>query len=400
MTAHPKIAYVVKRYPRYSETFIVNEILAHEAAGRELEIFALRPPEDTHFQNTISLVRAPVRYLRTEGLRLEDFWQLAARVESEFPGAWAVMGEGLATGAGVRDVGKAIFLAQAARARGITHVHAHFATSATTVARLAAKMAGLTYSFTAHAKDIFHESVDPEDLRRKLRDASAVVTVSNFNLEYLREKFGADAARVRCVFNGLDLDALPFTAPAYRLPRIIAVGRLVEKKGFGDLIAACALLAGRGCSFEAQIIGSGEYEAELREQIGRCGLQNKIEMPGPRPQAEVFRLIQGSAVMAAPCIVGRDGNRDGMPTVLLESMALGTPVVSTDVTGIPEIVRDEETGLLVPQSSPAALADALERLLADAALRMRLATAARHLIEENFNIHTNAAAIREVWREE
>ena len=397
MTVRPKIAYVVKRYPRFSETFIVNEILAHEAAGWELEIFSLRPPEDTHFQNAISRVRAPVTYLRTEGLQLDDFWALAARVEREMPGAWSVMGEGLAGGASIRDVCKAVFLAQAARARGLAHLHAHFATSAATVARLAAKLTGLPFTFTAHAKDIFHESVDPADLRAKLRDAAAVVTVSDFNVAHLRETFGADAARVRRVFNGLDLALFPYAAPVERPPRIVAVGRLVEKKGFGDLVEACALLAARGCRFEALIVGSGEEEAALRAKIERTGLQGRVVMAGPRPQSEIIHLVQESAVMAAPCVVGRDGNRDGLPTVLLESMALGTPVVSTAVTGIPEVVRDGETGLLVAESSPAELADALERLLDDAALRVRLATGARRLIEEQFDVHANAAELGAIF---
>jgi len=397
VTVRPKIAYVVKRYPRFSETFIVNEILAHEAAGWELEIFSLRPPEDTHFQNAISRVRAPVTYLRTEGLQLDDFWALAARVEREMPGAWSVMGEGLAGGASIRDVCKAVFLAQAARARGLAHLHAHFATSAATVARLAAKLTGLPFTFTAHAKDIFHESVDPADLRAKLRDAAAVVTVSDFNVAHLRETFGADAARVRRVFNGLDLALFPYAAPVERPPRIVAVGRLVEKKGFGDLVEACALLAARGCRFEALIVGSGEEEAALRAKIERTGLQGRVVMAGPRPQSEIIHLVQESAVMAAPCVVGRDGNRDGLPTVLLESMALGTPVVSTAVTGIPEVVRDGETGLLVAESSPAELADALERLLDDAALRVRLATGARRLIEEQFDVHANAAELGAIF---
>ncbi|WP_456429758.1 glycosyltransferase [Rhodocaloribacter sp.] len=391
----PRVGYVVKRYPRYSETFIVNEILAHEAAGWDLEIFALRPPVDTHFQDVLARVRAPVTYLPGSGLKATDFWQSLEAASAELPGLWAKLEA--ARGEAPRDVHAAVHLARAARLRGLTHLHAHFASSATSVARMAAHFTDLPYSFTAHAKDIFHESVNPDDLRRKLREAAAVVTVSDFNLTFLRERYGVDAHRVARIYNGLDLDRFPFSAPGERPPEIIAVGRLVEKKGFSDLIEACAHLRDRGTSFSCRIIGGGELEADLRARIERFDLGTHVCLSGPRPQREVIEQLRRAAVFAAPCVVGRDGNRDGLPTVLLEAMALGTPCVSTDVTGIPEVLRNGETGLQVPQRAPAALADALARLLTDAALRVRLATAARRLIETSFDIHRNAAQLRTLF---
>ncbi len=388
----PRVGYVVKRYPRYSETFIVNEILAHEAAGLELEIFALRPPVDTHFQDVLARVRAPVTYLPGSSLKAADFWRSIEEAGEELPGLWRKLEA--ARGEAPRDVHAAVHLALAARRRGLTHLHAHFASSATSVARMAAHFADLPYTFTAHAKDIFHESVDPDELRRKLREAAAVVTVSDYNLTFLRKRFGVDAHRVARIYNGLDLDRFPFSAPGERPPEIIAVGRLVEKKGFSDLIEACAHLRDRGNPFSCRIIGGGDLEAELRARIERFGLGDRVHLTGPRPQREVIERIRRAAVFAAPCVVGNDGNRDGLPTVLLEAMALGTPCVSTDVTGIPEVLRDGETGLRVPQHTPVLLADALARLLDDADLRVRLATAARRLIETSFDIHRNAASLR------
>ncbi len=391
----PRIGYVVKRYPRYSETFIVNEILAHEAAGWDLEIFALRPPVDTHFQDALARVRAPVTYLPGSGLKATDFWQSLEAASAELPGLWAKLEA--ARGEAPRDVHAAVHLARAARLRGLTHLHAHFASSATSVARMAARFADLPYSFTAHAKDIFHESVDPADFRRKLREAAAVVTVSDFNLAFLRERYGVDARRVARIYNGLDLDRFPFSAPGERPPEILAVGRLVEKKGFSDLLEACAHLRDRGVSFSCRIIGGGDLEAALRARIERLDLGAHVCLSGPRPQREVIERLRRAAVFAAPCVVGSDGNRDGLPTVLLEAMALGTPCVSTDVTGIPEALRDGETGLQVPRRAPAALADALARLLSDAELRVRLATAARRLIETSFDVHRNAARLRNLF---
>ena len=390
-----KIGYVLKRYPRYSETFVVNEILAHEAAGLEVEIFALRPPSDTHFQDIISRVRAPVTYLSASGIKAADFWTALGGAAVSSPGLWTALGE--AGSEDARDVYQAALLAREARLKGITHLHAHFATASTTVARLAAKFARIPYTFTAHAKDIFHESVCPEDFRRKLEDAAGVVTVSDYNLRYLRENYGPAAERMRRVYNGLDLQRFTYKAPLHRPSRIVAVGRLVEKKGFADLIGACATLAASGWRFTCEIVGSGELEADLRGRIEQSGAGGIVRLIGPRPQAEVVRLVQEAGAFVAPCVLGEDGNRDGLPTALLEAMALGTPVVSTDVTGIPEVLRDGETGLLVPQRNPAALAGVISRLTRDSTLRIRLADRARRLIETDFNVHANAAHLREIF---
>jgi glycosyltransferase involved in cell wall biosynthesis len=386
----------VKRYPRFSETFIVNEILAHEAAGLEIEIFSLRPPVDAHFQDLIARVRAGVTYLPSQSINGDDLWGAFREAARPRPDCFwpAVSGAGSEAG---RDLFQAALLAQEIHHRGLTHLHAHFASGATSVARLAARMAGISYSFTAHAKDIYHESVDPGDLRRKLRDASAVVTVSDYNVAFLRGAYGAAAGRVRRIYNGLDLELFPYSEPAARPRHILAVGRLVEKKGFGILIDACARLQRQGIPFTCEIIGAGELHADLAARITRHALGDRVVLAGPLPQPEVRRRITRAAVFAAPCVTAADGNRDGLPTVLLEAMALGTPCVSTNVTGIPEIIRHDLHGLLVDQGNSAMLADALALLLGDDARRERLARQARRLIEERFDIHVNAAGVRDLF---
>lgn len=392
-----RVGYVVKRYPRYSETFIVNEILAHEAAGLEIEIFSLLPPEDGRFQDNIAEVRASTHYLPRAGVKSADFWRAFNEAEEVLPGIWPALRE--ASGEDHRDVHQAVVLARLARLKGIQHLHAHFATSATTVARLASHFSGIPYTFTAHAKDIYHEDVEPADLRRKLRGAAAVVTVSDYNLRHLRKTFGSDAARVMRIYNGLDLLRFPYRKPDIRPPSIVSVGRLVEKKGFHDLIEACRILDQRNRPFHCSIIGQGPLEAELRGRIDCLGLRGKVELGGPRPQRAVIALVQGAAVFAAPCVVGEDGNRDGLPTVLLEAMALGTPCVSTDVTGIPELLQDGVTGRTVPERNPRKLADALEPFLDDSDLRVAVAERARALIESQYEIHRNSKRIRELYTE-
>lgn len=388
-----RIAYVVKRYPRFSETFIVNEILQHEAAGVDMEIFALRPSVDTHFQNIISEVRAPVNYLPTGSVKSKVLWKRCHELAAEFPNLWETLSNTkLAT---VDEAYQAIELAAAAKAKSISHLHAHFATSAATVSRLAAKIAGIEYSVTMHAKDIFHESVVQKDIRQKIEDAKFVVTVSDFNKQFLTKQFG-HSEKIHRIYNGLDLDLFGFHKNAQNTRSIISVGRLVPKKGFRYLIDACKILSNQGLDFRCEIIGTGELEEELHEQIARLGMGQQVRLTGPMPQNLVREKIRNATVFAAPCVIGDDGNRDGLPTVITESLAIGTPCISTDVTGIPEIVRHEETGIIVAQENAQELADELRRLLDDQQLCRTLADNSRRLIEQEFDAEQNVAQIRQL----
>lgn len=390
-----RIGYVLKRYPRFSETFIVTEILAHEAAGQEIDIFALRSVEETHFQDMLGRVRAPVTRLRDKFSGVEGLWQRLDAARAELPQAWDALrgADGVASG---QDVAQALELAVLAKRRGVIHLHAHFGTVATSVARLAAAMAGIGYSFTAHAKDIYHNYDAEQHLDLKLRDADLCVTVSDFNLAHLRDRFGP-GPRLARVYNGLDLDRFAHRAPDRQAGGILAVGRLVEKKGFHILIEAVRLMALAGHAPSCRIIGDGEERENLARQIEDAGLGDHVRLEGTRPQSEVVEAIRGAALMACPCVVGSDGNRDGLPTVLVEAMALGLPVVSTDVVGIPELVRDGETGLIASEADAEALAAAMTRLLADATLRGDLSARARALIESDFDARGAASALRAHW---
>ncbi|MFD6136088.1 glycosyltransferase family 4 protein [Isoptericola sp. NPDC056618] len=386
----PRVGYVTKMYPRFSETFIVNEVRGLERRGLEIEIFSLRAPVDTRFHAALADVAAPVRFVPRAARASDAWWALAEahdRLDLRSLPA-AVLADLLA--ADPEDAVQALWVASAAHDAGLTHLHAHFGSVATTVARLAAAVLGIGYTFTAHAKDIFHESVDPADLRTKLADARAVVTVSDHNLAYLRDTYGPAADAVVRVYNGLDLDEYARTTAPRRPGRVCAVGRLVEKKGFGDLLDALALLVEAGREVHLDLVGSGPQEAELRDRAAalgllRCGAEH-VTFHGPLPQDRVRDVVARAAVFAAPCVLGADGNRDGLPTVLLEAMALGTPVVSTPVTGIPEAVRDGATGRLVPPGDAPALAAALGALLDDPGEAARLADGARAHIEAEFDV--------------
>lgn len=397
MGPETRVAYVLKMYPRFSETFIVNEVLAHEAAGTDVRIVSLRAPADGRFHESLAEVRAPVTYLRHKGWRAEDLWTTLEASCRAWPDLPSVLPELLA--AEVDDAAQALQLAALVRAEGITHLHAHFASVATTVARLASLITGVPYTFTAHAKDIFHAEVDDTDLARKISSAVACVTVSDFNADHLRGLPGSSPDRVVRIYNGLDLTRFPHRPDPGDAGEVdvVAVGRLVEKKGFDVLLDAVAELHRRGRPVRCDVVGAGPLEGALRRRVLDLGLDRSVRLLGPRPQGQVRRAVQGATVLAAPCVVAADGNRDGMPTVLLESMALGTPVVATGVTGVPELVQEGVTGLLVAQGDATALADALARLLDEPALRARLSAAARERVELDFDVRHQAAALRDVF---
>lgn len=386
MPGDARVGYVLKRYPRLSETFVVSELLGREEAGEELVVASLRAAGDPRFHPAVASVRAPVTWIDVPHTPA-SLWADLAAAHRELPGLGPVLPELLVLDPA--DAAQALRVARWTVRSGVTHLHAHFATLATTVARLASRITGVPYSFTAHAKDVFHTSVDEAALRRAIADAHHVVTVSEFNRRWLRERFGR-AARVHRVYNGLDVAGTPFRSPVVRNGRIAFVGRLVEKKGLPDLVDAVALLRERGRDVGLDVVGGGAAEREVRAQVAQLGLDDLVAFHGPQPAHRVQEVVAAASALVAPCVHAADGDRDGLPTVLLEAMAVGTPCVSTRVTGIPEAVLADRTGLLVGERDPGELARAAERLLGDTALRVRLAAAARAHVERHFDRRVQA----------
>ncbi len=391
-----RTGYVLKMYPRFSETFILNEILALEEQGADLEIFSLRGPIDGHFHENLARVAAPVTYLALPG-RLSQLWSTLRRAFGIMPDQVAQQLPELLA-ADPADAIQAVELACLVVERRIDHVHSHFGSVATTVARLAARLSGVPYTFTAHAKDIFHVEVDHRQLHANIVDAAAVVTVSDYNRAWLRERHGGAATPILRIYNGVDLDAYDVAPYSARPPVITGVGRLVEKKGFCYLVDAVARLRKDGAEVELDLVGAGPEEAALRAQVQDLGLERAVRFLGPLPQHRTREVVRGAAVLAAPCLVGVDGNRDGLPTVLIESMAVGTPVVTTPVTGIPEAVLDGQTGLLVPERDPATLADAVRRVLEDPELARDLVTNGRRHVEAAFDARRNTSELLALFR--
>lgn len=394
-----RVGYLLKKFPRLSETFVLNEILHQEQLGSCLHVFSRRPPDDEPRHAQLASLRAPLEYLSLQH-SLEPWLAMF--------GAGAEQRALLARfGALVRELGgskhprlpalfaEALFLVGRCRELSIEHLHVHFATDSALVAMIAHDLGGPTYSVTAHAKDIYRATVDATLLSRIVERSEFTVTVCDANVRFLAERLSPAArARVRRLYNGIDLALFEPAQDERREPRhVLSVGRLVEKKGFQVLVDALARLAARGVAFEATFVGEGEDRGAIAARIAEHGLAERVRLAGALDQLGVRERMRRASVFALPCVVGDDGNRDALPTSLLEALACGLPCISTPVTGIPEILADGRCGVLVPEHDVAATADAIESLLDDAPRRAALARAGRAHAERNFDARTAARTL-------
>jgi colanic acid/amylovoran biosynthesis glycosyltransferase len=398
-----RIAFVVSRFPKITETFILYEILALERLGIQAEMFALmreRQPiahpeavamlERVHFAPFISravlrsnwrmLRRRPRAYLRTLAEVLRGTWGS----RRFFLAALAVFP-------------KAVHFAEQMRILRIDHVHAHFATHPTVVAFIVSRLAGLPFSFTAHGSDLH---VDTRMIDRKLASASFAVTCSQFNKRTMVEASTPRLAkRIHVVFNGVDLDVFKPTErrPGRLVPRIICVASFEEVKGHRFLLQACRLLLDRGVQFELDLVGDGPRRRQIERQVAEARLERHVTFHGARTREEVARLLGEADIKVLASYPAPDGKREGMPTVLIEAMAAELPVVSTKLTGIPELVESGTTGILVTPADSAALADALERLCQDEQLRLQMGRAGRLRVERDFDRQRNALLLADLF---
>lgn len=425
-----KIAYVMNGFPRLSETFIAHEIHQIERLGLELRLYSVKRENEPQVNPVVASIRAPLNYLPRAtslsgstlagwlGTNLPAFWRDHARVAARHPLRWAgVLADAVALAwrhRGRDDNGRLrlrkVFIKEFLQAGAIAadlmrhgdvgHLHGHFCHGVATITAWAARLSGRSYSFTAHAKDIYQGELNPGDLlERKMHGARFVATCTCANASVLRARH-ARPDEVHTIYHGLDTDWFrPAPAAAARAqPLILAVGRLVEKKGFDQLIEACAQLRDAGVGFECRIVGeAGSASAAIDALIEARGLRSQVHLLGPVTQAALREIYREAQVFALPCQVMDDGDRDGFPNVLAEAMAMGVPVVSTAISGIPEMIDDGVHGLLVRPRDPRGLADALQRVLTDATLHRALSLAGRQRICERFDSRRTTVALRDLF---
>lgn len=397
------VAVIVKGYPRLSETFIAQELLGLQRQGLDLHIYSLRHPYDATTHPVHAEITAPVtylpEYLAREPARVWRGWRQAARLPG-YARAWRLFRRDLRrdlTPNRVRRFGQACVLA----AELVPHTHilyAHFLHTPASVARYAGAMLDLPFAVSAHAKDIWTSPA--WELREKLADCAWATTCTQTGACHLQD-LAPDPARVTLNYHGLDLArfAPRPTPPSQRdgtdaadPVRLLSVGRLVEKKGYDDLLDALAgLPADRHWRFCH--IGGGPLADVLRAQAERLGIAARIDWLGPQAQTKVLERLRQADLFLLASRIAADGDRDGLPNVLLEAQSQGLTCIATAVSGIPELIEDAATGALVPPGDPAALATAIARLINDPATRIRLGGAGNARIRGHFSMATGLAQL-------
>jgi glycosyltransferase involved in cell wall biosynthesis len=392
-----RVGYVVKRFPRTSETFIAQEILELERLGAEVTILTLWANDQRAEHGWLAGLAAPIEHCGD--LPLSDAWKWLhrrsaagdqdARCQRALEEAFTYPDR-----RGRHRLRESVAVADAALRLGLNHLHAHFANDPAFVAYLAHLVSGIPFSFTAHAKDIYSKAPPHETLGRIVDAAAFAVTVTQHNQRELAARLGpALGPKVLKLYNGVDLENIREAEGATGPFGIITVARLVEKKGVDTLLRALTVLRRRGIELRCTIVGDGPLRQELEELAREQELSDHLRWAGALPHEQVVAEIRRHDVMVLPARVARDGDRDALPTVLLEAMAAGLPCVSTPVGGIPEIIDHPRTGLLLPSDRPLALADALVELESNAQLRSTMGGRGRRRAEDLFDRRVNVARL-------
>ncbi|MDB5407065.1 MAG: glycosyltransferase family 4 protein [Rhodospirillales bacterium] len=396
------IAFVLKGYPRLSETFIAQEILALERSGLDIVIVSLRHPTDRHIHPVHREIRAPVlylpEYLYQEPLRVLRGWWAARRLPG-YAAARRIWLRDLRrdpTPNRVRRFGQALVLAREL-APAVAQLHAHFLHTPASVTRYAALLRGLPWTGSAHAKDIW---TTPEwEKREKLADCRWLVTCTATGAEHLAAL--APRGRVSLLYHGLDFARFPPPPPrdASGPVRILSVGRAVAKKGYDDLLAALAALP-RELDWRFTHIGGGALLDGLRRAAEAFGIADRIEWRGAQPQEAVLAAYREADLFVLASRIAADGDRDGLPNVLMEAQSQGVACVATTTPGIGELIEDGVTGLLTPPDAPAAIARSIACLIRDPALRRRLAAAGEQRVRARFAMQDGIAELAQklAWR--
>lgn len=386
-----EVAYLFERFPSFGQTFCYREVAALERQGLKVHVYSIRRPAGEPKQDWDEQLVRRVHYLPEENALVREVDQALragkmSREAREAVEKWGRQSDFL-------RLYQAVYVGLRLQQNGLRHLHAHFAGMAARTAFWIKQFFGIPYSFTAHANDIFAPRDFVVSLAKLMESAAAIVTVSDYAAGLLKDRYPESAAKIHRIYNGVDLSLFHPADFGSGIPAIVSVGRLIEKKGFADLIAACRLLQPRGRDFSCEIIGEGPLEAALQAQIAQAGLQSVVKLVGPRTQSQIALRLANATIFVLPCTREEGGGMDNLPTVIIEAMAAGLPVISTPLAGVPEMVEHEVSGELVPEHDPKAICAAMERCIADPVRARRFGDRGREIARDKFSIEASARAL-------
>lgn len=397
-----KIAYILSRFPAFSETFISNEIWWLRYHGYDVRIFSLLKPRDTLVQpqskDLMQYVNNSPPFLSREIFSAQLYYifhRPLKYIQAGFKTLRCTYREPHVLLSMVAIFPKSVYFARQMEALGVERIHAHFVWINGVGAMIISTLADIPFSLHPHAFGLFQR--DPVNTRHQLEDATNIFTITEYNRKFIAS-MSKKIQENDIIVNHCGVDIEKFepterTRTGAQEPIILSIARLVEKKGIRYLIEACKILDEKNIPFTCSIVGDGELKDELEELIQKLELCEKVKLLGSLKQTELIDLFQSSDIFALPCVVAKDGDRDGLPIVLMEAMAMSLPVISTATTGIPELVHHEENGLLVAPRDAVALAHALERLVTDEALRKKYGECGRHTVITDFNVKYTSATL-------
>jgi glycosyltransferase involved in cell wall biosynthesis len=400
------VAYVVSRFPKLTETFVLYELLALEDLEVHVELYPLlREHEPVAHPEAAALVaRAHYEPFLSLAILGSNVRMLLRRPRGYFGALWTVARGAFGSlnylAGGLAIFPKVVHAATSMEEEGVTHVHCHFANHPATAGLIVHRLTGIPFSFTAHGSDLHR---DRRLLREKAREAERVFTISDYNRRLIEDECGSEAERKVTVLHcGADTSLFHPGARPRRTGSlaVVCVASLQEVKGHRYLLDACRVLLDRGVEFNCRLVGDGPLRVALETQIAELDLGGHVHLEGPRARPQVAEILGGADIAVCPSAPTSKGDREGIPVALMEAMATGLAVVASDISGIPELVDDDETGLLVPPGDASALADAITRLHEDSALRTRLGEAARARVVHDFDLRRNAAALAPLLVEE
>jgi glycosyltransferase involved in cell wall biosynthesis len=413
-----QIGYLLRSYPRLSQTFVLNEILALEKIGVPIQIFALTNPHEKIVQRQVDQVQAPVHYLeesiqpRRIGKRLQEHLHVAGQYFSGYIRSLLYIAshpkidQGYTASSRWECFVQAIHLAyvlhlqERETGRKLDHLHAHFAHDPTLIAYLVHLITGIPFSFTAHARDLYQ--VPEEILTDRIRDARAVITCCGANMDYLKQIAPSQQSKFSLVYHGVNLNDFhpaqnaDATSTA-ETPMILSVGRLVEKKGFQDLLQALLIIKESGQRFRCTIYGDGPLSQTLQKWLEEHGMTGEVKLMGDATQQELISIYQSATLFALTPMQTDDGDRDGIPNVLVEAMAMGLPVITTAVAGIPELVENNQNGLLYQSHDVVGISSGIIELLRNAEKRRQLGAAGSKKVREQFDVAQAAKRLKTLF---